>query len=699
MIEYYLGGDMMPNYLRRVFIFAVIGLSFTFLTFCQEEDFFSDLKVNSASKFSQSISEVPSAVTIITKDDIQNFGFTTLAEILNFLSNGFYTLNDRRYEFAGERGMFAFEDYNTRFLLLIDGHILNEPSNNFAGVDRSTPIPIDLIDKIEIIYGPFGIMYGTSNLEGIINVITKSANTQNPVSLKLSAGPYSTSDAFFSSSYHTNLFGKDLDAIVSLSSYETDGKNSSMPFVKNENSNIIGGKWGDRADFERSPSFFSRVNIGDYAFECLWGYRKKGVPYAPWGDTYGVNSNYLKDERASYFLSYDHYFNQIVSTSLKIAYDDYTYEENDSYLDKDFNGIGDYFWHDTMKTRRVSGEGKILLDFSKSLYLFGGYWKRERLYQKVVSTPVNENVAPILERLESTNQRAYSLYSIGQWKMSEKLISSLAVSYVKYNYAKGETLYRGSIIFNPNKKNSLKLVVGEGFRVPAYYEYEYADSTSQLSNPTLHFEKSPSAEFTYLYYPSLMTSIEFSAFYQKINGFIEQKVIANPSEIQGDVIPQGKNPDDFIGFVQFQNGNDIKIKGASLSLRQFFSKGLALQTNISAQKVENEDGERLSGSPRIISNLGLSYSTSRVTVSLALSYLRGTLTSQGRKIEPYEIKNSFDGRFNLLFKDFPFRKTSLGLFVINPFNCNGYVPLSPAISWEKGKRYDRTFLISLKYGF
>ena len=65
----------------------------------------ADLRIDSvhgASKYTQKVTEAPSSVTIITADEIQRFGYRTVADILRSV-RGFYVTNDRNYSFLGVR--------------------------------------------------------------------------------------------------------------------------------------------------------------------------------------------------------------------------------------------------------------------------------------------------------------------------------------------------------------------------------------------------------------------------------------------------------------------------------------------------------------------------------------------------------------------------------------------------------------------
>src|SRR5215813_12446302 len=73
----------------------------------------SNIQVYSASRRMQSTSDAPSSVTIVTADDIQKFGYRTLADILRSVP-GFYVTYDRNYSFIGVRGFGRPGDWNSR---------------------------------------------------------------------------------------------------------------------------------------------------------------------------------------------------------------------------------------------------------------------------------------------------------------------------------------------------------------------------------------------------------------------------------------------------------------------------------------------------------------------------------------------------------------------------------------------------------
>src|SRR5437868_6979886 len=85
-----------------------------------------NVKVYSASKHLENSQSAPALVTVVTADEIQKYGYRTLADVLRSVG-ALYVTYDRNYSYVGARGFGRPGDYNARLLVLMDGHRLNEP--------------------------------------------------------------------------------------------------------------------------------------------------------------------------------------------------------------------------------------------------------------------------------------------------------------------------------------------------------------------------------------------------------------------------------------------------------------------------------------------------------------------------------------------------------------------------------------------
>lgn len=131
--------------------------------------------VVSASRQEQKISELSVPVTVITAEDIHYSGLTNIPEILQFALGTDVIQLSRTRSAIGVRGL---HDYTTdRLLTLING--VNADSPAFGGSEFFRyPVLMEDIERIEIVRGPGGAVWGANAFTGVINIITKKPGTE-----------------------------------------------------------------------------------------------------------------------------------------------------------------------------------------------------------------------------------------------------------------------------------------------------------------------------------------------------------------------------------------------------------------------------------------------------------------------------------------------------------------------------------------
>ncbi len=131
-----------------------------------------EIEVTTASKEPEQVWHTPAAIYVITQEDIRRSGATTIPEALR-LAPG---VEVARISSDGwSVGIRGFSDQFSRaVLVLVDGRSVYTPL--FAGVYWDVQnLPLDDIDRIEVIRGPGGTIWGANAFEGVINIITRSA--------------------------------------------------------------------------------------------------------------------------------------------------------------------------------------------------------------------------------------------------------------------------------------------------------------------------------------------------------------------------------------------------------------------------------------------------------------------------------------------------------------------------------------------
>ncbi len=155
--------------------------------FSQEKEVILEPVVVTATRDIQEIRKIPANVTVITKEQIEKSNALTTVDLLrselsvvvrDWTGSGKTVNLDLRG--FGETGP-------TNTLVLIDGRRVNEI--DLSGVDW-TQIPLDQIEKIEIVRGPGSVLYGDNAVGGVINIITKKPEKKFSVKGEIVRGSY-----------------------------------------------------------------------------------------------------------------------------------------------------------------------------------------------------------------------------------------------------------------------------------------------------------------------------------------------------------------------------------------------------------------------------------------------------------------------------------------------------------------------------
>ncbi|MGE3934314.1 MAG: TonB-dependent receptor plug domain-containing protein [Rhodospirillaceae bacterium] len=135
------------------------------------------VEVTSVSKRAEPLSRAPAAIYVITSEDIRRSGAVSLAEALRLAPNLYVAQRDAFTYAISARGFNSFEAAN-KLLVLIDGRSLYTPLHGGVFWDQQQ-LPLADVERIEVISGPGGTLWGANAFNGVINIITRhTADTQ-----------------------------------------------------------------------------------------------------------------------------------------------------------------------------------------------------------------------------------------------------------------------------------------------------------------------------------------------------------------------------------------------------------------------------------------------------------------------------------------------------------------------------------------
>ncbi|WP_460564386.1 TonB-dependent receptor plug domain-containing protein [Hydrogenophaga aquatica] len=128
--------------------------------------------VSGAASFVREVTDAPSAVSVVTAEEIQQFGYRTLAEILNSM-RGVHVSFDGAYHNLSGRGYGNALESAGRIALLVDGYPVADPMHYQIFMGDESLLDPSIIDRVEYAPGPGAAVYGNNAFLGVFNVITR----------------------------------------------------------------------------------------------------------------------------------------------------------------------------------------------------------------------------------------------------------------------------------------------------------------------------------------------------------------------------------------------------------------------------------------------------------------------------------------------------------------------------------------------
>lgn len=144
-----------------------------------------NIEVTSASKKEQKLSRVAAAIFVITQADIQRSGATNIPDLLRMVPGlDVGEINGSTWA-IGSRGFNS--QFSNKLMLTVDGRSAYTPT--FSGVFWDTlDIPLSDIDRVEVIRGPGGSIWGANAVTGVISIFTKKATDAKGTRIEAGAG-------------------------------------------------------------------------------------------------------------------------------------------------------------------------------------------------------------------------------------------------------------------------------------------------------------------------------------------------------------------------------------------------------------------------------------------------------------------------------------------------------------------------------
>jgi iron complex outermembrane receptor protein len=436
------------------------------------------IQVYSASKHLQSVSEAPSSVTIITADEIQKYGYRTLADILRSL-RGFYVTYDRNYSFVGVRGFEYLGDWDSRILLLVDGHRINNNVSNMAMFGTEFPVDVDLIQRVEIIRGPTSSLYGSDAFLAVINVVTRRPSQLKHFEFSFAPASFGTYEE--RASYGGQYRG--VGMTLSSTFYNSAGQTLFFPEFNSPATNYGITR---KTDDENSQHALATISFRDFTLQGMFSYRDKGNPTAYFGTVFDDPRTRNFDDQQYVDLRYEHALAENWTITVRTSYDQYRLQSPLAVASASpggpvsmdtFSERGNWWTSEVKLNRRLLGKHNLTF----------GSEVRDNLRQD--EGDFTSATGQFDQELNSSWIGA--LYAQAELALTGRLGLSAGVRYDHYSTFGGTTNPRLGLIYHPFERTTLKALYGSAFNAPASVDTtpdygSFYENNLQLRPETIH---------------------------------------------------------------------------------------------------------------------------------------------------------------------------------------------------------------------
>jgi len=568
-------------------------------------------QVVGASRRAQSTAEAPSSVTVLSASQIRDHGYRTLAEALRAVP-GMHVTYDRNYAYLGVRGFYVPGDYNSRVLLLVDGHRLNYGVYGGAGIGYESPIDITTLERIEIIRGPGSSLYGSNAFFAVVNLVTRKGGDARGLTVDAEVGEWGTHLVRASWGQRCEDGG---ELRVSARTYASHG--ASLYF-----DDFAAGPWGGVArhnDGELAHQAQARWDRGPWSVSAGLAWREKELPTASFGTVFETDRNRTIDVQGYFDLSWKRTGEDGDWTQASLRYDDYEYSGRYIYDATASGGPPDLEYRDRAQGRTLSAEALHSMSGAWSDRLtFGGELRWN--FQADQFNRDDVNGVLLDDRREHLNGGVFAQDEIAL-DAATSLVLGLRVDH--YQWFGGLLAPRLALVRSLGERAQAKLLYGQAYRTPTENELYYTDGVTQVGNDDLTPERIATFEG--------IVSGSFGSGWEGSLGAFHNEL--------DDMIVIGPGPG---GFLAFQNAAASEADGLELELTRRWSSGARVRLSHSFQQVVDETtGARLPNAPRQLSQavFEVPLLSSRLRLGLELIHVGSRRTVSGGEADAHVLTN------------------------------------------------------------
>jgi len=583
--------------------------------------------VVTATRTERPVKDVPNSVTIITKEEIDATSARYVDDLLRNVV-GVDVKRPRGISSSCTHIRLRGFSHPRGTLLLLDG----VPINRIAcGGGKLNEIPVNLIERIEVVRGINSSLYGTSAMGGVINIITKKPKKKPKATVEASYGTFNTWDSGVSL---TGTAKKRLGYLLYYNHLETDGYNPwSDSFIATK-PKWVQKKFRDAiVDQDRdADNLFLKLS---YEFDPL---SSLSLTYFYWDDdiSNGRKYNYREFERNRIILSYKKKGNFNISANLYYLDEDFdfTYDRKpNKKIKKAFDTIE---MISKIPVEDIGGMISISIPVKRRhLFTFGTEHRLGKMENKCdwqISTRKTRTEGKqyrgsffIQDEIDGGKVGPGNLFvtlnaRVDWYKTYDASFSDSASKSEKYSDKSGEEFNpKLGLVYHLTDSTTLRASVGRASNIPYLYSlygtWECPPGKFNEGNPDLDVEDTIGYEAGIEQRFGNQVMLRMTGFYNDINDWMDRIYYKTQKGVM---------------YYRWENIDEAETSGIELeaeyrpfqSLRLYANYNY-LHTEIKEYKDRPElEGNRLIGQPRHRFNAGFTYSNSNLfTINLRLRYV------------------------------------------------------------------------------
>jgi outer membrane receptor for ferrienterochelin and colicins len=520
-------------------------------------------RVEAATKSLRRASDAPGSITVISPQELRAFGYQTLGEALRAV-RGIYFSDDRTYTYVGFRGFSPLGDFNSRVLILLDGHTVADPWVDQAYVGREFDVDLETVERVEVVRGGGSALYGTGAIFGVINVVQRPPGDGAHGDLEGGLGTLGEAHARATLSGGSGT----LHALATAALADAQGDRAYL------SPEPIGGQSISLTnDAERAFHAGLKLQAGDFSLAAMFNTRRKSSPTGQFGVAFP------HEQRSTDTIGF-------VEARFDHGPLDQTHFTARAYYDGSrFRGLynlpnptvpeATQLTVNTGGADAVGAELRLQLPEVVRNRLSVGAEGQDRF--RVFQTADTPGLAPLSD---THTEQVLSIYVNDEVRLSSWLTLTAGARLDDHLDSFGVVFTpRAALIAHPYEGATTKLLASRSFRAPTIYERYYADYVTQVPAPGLRPEVAQQLELEHTHPFTDELSATATLYAQTLTQLI-------------DLEPR---PD---GLLQYVNTpGTVRTYGAELELRYRPTPELLVEGFVGATHVRSERDQALDNSP------------------------------------------------------------------------------------------------------